>query len=1055
MRKMVRHGPIWLFASICALLGTDRALSQTAVWTGLAGDQNFSTPGNWQGGVVPPSTGADSAQFAQTPYNQVNLGSTAANFSGLISQNYTDIYSYSGGSLTIGSGGITVGSGNGFQISVPITLSASQTWAAGTGYINAYGSMISGTAGLTTTATSGYGGVDLSGTNTFSGGVIVASGSLDVGSSSAIGTGTLTLTNGTTLYGSYVTLPNAVTLGNNVTVQGYNYNTVQETSATVGDYTYNTYLRSTPFTLSGVVTAPNISTTLQMGYRSTIVLSGSVLGAPSPVTLTITGSSPSLPLDGGSLLVVEGSLSNVTSIGISNASLILAPVSAPTTAFPGVTSVTVGSAGTAYLGLDGSFTQAGAVSSFLSTYAPSPTAGLGYTINGSLGFDTFSFTTSPNTFNDPINLANFTSPNFQGLGSASTAVLGSAAVITPPNNIYLFGGGGGTLIVQSPLTDLNVDAPRSLDMMSTQAPVTVILQSASNTYTGGTFSNGGALIFDSPPPTAAGNITLNGGYVGYTENSGIGVAQNFVTLFNSASSLNGIIGFDSANISSPRTVSDSIDLTAFNSGSSNIYLGTATAVKLLGTITPANNSFQFTGVKGGQLNVASILTDGTSPNSVEIGLLNPMEANQSISSVMLSGNNTYSGGTTLNSGTLFVTNPGSLGTGGLTVQGYYNTTLAASGAAVTLPNDILLNGSLSLGQTSNPNVLTLNGILSGTGYLDILSNAVLDGANTYSGNIHIENSNVTLGNASALGTANVELYNSSLTEGITNPTITNLKGNYTGDTSSSVNLLPGSTLTLNTDSTYASYAAYYDGSINGDSASKVIKIGVGVQELGGTSTYGGGTTVNAGVLVAGGIASLGSGGVTVANGAELDVLNNIVLPNSLTLAPGTIVGGMGTFAPPGGVTISGGTTISPGSHYSSQYIGELSFTGNLTLGTGGIYDFNVGSVTGVAGTDYSTINVSGALTISATPANPFQITVMSLSGGAPGALSTFNPLVPYTWTLVNAGSISGDGNPLDFQVNASAFQNSLGGGSFSVSVSGDVLDLNFTPVPEPSTWVLM
>jgi hypothetical protein len=56
--------------------------------------------------------------------------------------------------------------------------------------------------------------------------------------------------------------------------------------------------------------------------------------------------------------------------------------------------------------------------------------------------------------------------------------------------------------------------------------------------------------------------------------------------------------------------------------------------------------------------------------------------------------------------------------------------------------------------------------------------------------------------------------------------------------------------------------------------------------------------------------------------------------------------------------------------------------------------------------------------------------------------------------LVSAGSISGF-NSLDFSVNTSGFQNSLNGGSFFFSENGSALDLNFTPVPEPSTLILM
>src|SRR5208282_1604110 len=93
------------------------------------------------------------------------------------------------------------------------------------------------------------------------------------------------------------------------------------------------------------------------------------------------------------------------------------------------------------------------------------------------------------------------------------------------------------------------------------------------------------------------------------------------------------------------------------------FIGTATVMTLTGTILPANGTYEFTGVKGGQLTVNSNLTE--SEDSVVVGLPNPIEDNGSISAVALGGANTYGGGTSLNSGILYVTNPMSLGTGQL------------------------------------------------------------------------------------------------------------------------------------------------------------------------------------------------------------------------------------------------------------------------------------------------------------------------------------------------------------------------------------------------------
>jgi hypothetical protein len=238
--------------------------------------------------------------------------------------------------------------------------------------------------------------------------------------------------------------------------------------------------------------------------------------------------------------------------------------------------------------------------------------------------------------------------------------------------------------------------------------------------------------------------------------------------------------------------------------------------------------------------------------------------------------------------------------------------------------------------------------------------------------------------------------------------------------------------------------------------------GTGIEYLGGNSTYGGGTTVVSGRLIAGSNTALGTGPITVDSGAGLGVANPAVLTNPITLVPGAAVGGDGTFSPPGGLSIiGGGTTISPGSDgVFASYVGNLSFGTALTFGSGGKYSFDVQDANGPAGTGYDTltgVGAPGTLTVSATPGSPFTIAVESVTPGGYGTLglaANFNPSISYSWTLLSANSISGF-NSADFSIDLSRFQNSLAGGNFVVGESGNTLTLNFTPVPEPSTWALM
>jgi len=67
------------------------------------------------------------------------------------------------------------------------------------------------------------------------------------------------------------------------------------------------------------------------------------------------------------------------------------------------------------------------------------------------------------------------------------------------------------------------------------------------------------------------------------------------------------------------------------------------------------------------------------------------------------------------------------------------------------------------------------------------------------------------------------------------------------------------------------------------------------------------------------------------------------------------------------------------------------------------------------------------------------------------------------WTLVTTGNVIAGFDAMEFNVNvganagAAGFSNALGGGVFSVALSGDMTDLvlNFTAIPEPTTGVLL
>jgi autotransporter-associated beta strand protein len=1113
------------------------ARAQIAVWTEGGGGNNYWNVGsNWMGGSPPPADGSNTVDVDYASNGVINVN-VPANVAGIVFTGPPTSYSQyslndSGGSLTIGSGGISFSSVLGVNVyfSANIVLSQDQTWTPG--FMNQTGGVISGSGSLTTT-----GNDYIFGSNTFTGGMTIASGSLNVGAGPAAGTGTLTLEDNTGLFTFFTadTLPNAVVLGNNVTM---------------GTAPNN------PLTLTGPVTLTNSTTNLYVSSGTVLYLEGQVSGPPS-TALTFaadSGYGPIQPIGGGAQVVLEGGLNQVSSITVSSMQLILAPLGNPATAYTslGASGLQVGIPDEVpgYLGLDGSFaTTPGAVSNFISTFGPS----MGASINGTLGFDTVASPGSPQTFSDPIDLSQFTSPGFAGLGSATSAILSGA--ISPSllyGGAYIFGGGGGTLTVTSDLED---HGGTSLVMTQASTPVTVIMQGANN-YTGGVLSEGGVLVLDSSA-VPSGGITLQGGYVGATEASGLS-SDAFVGLFNAGNTQSGIIGFDqhTPDPSSPRYITDDINLTGFNTGSL-VFIGTSTNLELTpsATIEPLNSNYAFAGVKGGILTIDTQLTDGEeTPNSVTLGLINPIESNGSSSVINITGDNTYSGGTTINSGTVFissdnafgtglvtipntpgtsdapyvasyggnpvtimnpievgsqnsgstqgvslgnvqpsgndmlvldgvisddpctgpgviaitgpvtlgaantysggtlfsgegnaealVTNSASFGTGGITIQD--SATIAPAGGNVCIPNAITINNSaLNLGQSGNSLSLMLSGIISGYGNINIASTVELDGLNTYGGSTLINGAEVIIGSSSPFGTSDVQMENGASLGFSTNSTIVDLNG----DPTNAVNLSPGATLTLDADSN----GGQFNGTITGDASDSLVKTDTGTQYLYGVNTYGGGTTVTGGTLVAGNSGALGTGAVTVQSGAELAVASNAALTVPITLETGGSLGGSGSFA--GSFTFAGGSNVLPGSTIAGEYTTALTFTGNVTFGSGGAYGFNLGTASGTAGFDYTTVSIDGSLTIMG---GPFTIMVQSINpgGGNPG-MASFNAAQAYSWTLVTAaGGITGF-NPTYFSVDTSAFQNATGGGNFSVGESGDTLTLNFTPVPEPSTWALM
>lgn len=656
------------------------------------------------------------------------------------------------------------------------------------------------------------------------------------------------------------------------------------------------------------------------------------------------------------------------------------------------------------------------------------------------GESTIGFDTSPGEavshFTAPIDLTVLGAA--YRLGSATRALISGA--ITPAGDSYRFGGGGGRLTVSSALVDGGTS--RDLEIMSGGDRPLLLRLSGTNTYTGDTIVYDSALVFETAASIpASGILHMNsGGYIGTMDPAVTFPA--FLNRFNS-SLPSGTLGFDSANPQSPRTLT-SPDLSGFVTSWPEIGLGTATAAVIDGTITlPSGQTvYRFNAVHDGRLTVNAALSGNRSVviNQRDFSALGSYEP-----TVVLGGNNNHTGDTFLFGGRLVIAHASALGTGDLIVQtdsGNERSTLELT--VPSLASDINVSGPLTFAGSS---AATLSGILSG--YADLIKQdaftLTLSGANTFNyGVLSIRGGTVAFAHNAAAGAGQVQLVfeqgGGTASFSTPSPVIGGLAS--VPGVPAAVMLSDGTTLKVNSD-----YDVTYAGVINGEGG--LDKDGYGTLRLAGASDYEGGTTITSGSLIAAHAGALGLGGVTLDGGA-LVVAPGISLGNAIGFgAGGGTLGGNGTFG--GAVSLGSGAVLSPGNS-----IGTLHFASNLTWGQGAFLDFELQDAFGAPGFGYDTVVVAGTLAITSNFSSPFTLNLISLDGsGTPGGVpGGFDARLGYSWLVASAAEIDGF-NASHFLINETSFGAALHGGSFNLSVTGSDLFLNFTPVPEPSTYVLM
>jgi autotransporter-associated beta strand protein len=381
--------------------------------------------------------------------------------------------------------------------------------------------------------------------------------------------------------------------------------------------------------------------------------------------------------------------------------------------------------------------------------------------------------------------------------------------------------------------------------------------SGTNTYSGGTTLSNGTLHLNSPYAIGARSLTLSGGTLMNSKGAGITLSST------NAQTWSGDFAFaGKATQTDPKV-------------SWNLHLGT-------GSVTlPTNRTVTVTGnscVNGYSWEAATLTVGG----SISDGDNNYSLTKAGSGTLLLSASNTFSGGVTLNEGTLSIGHNNAIGTGALTINGgtlyngaartlsnnnthYWNGNFTSSfpinsdmnlgTGSVTMSTNISLTigsgwGNLLIvpgiiGESGGSRSLTLNGAAN-PGYLHLRA------ANAYSGGTVLNSSGIRIGHPQALGTGPLTINGGVISQTTNAPLIGISSQTWAGDFNFSatageinlgtapVTLVGARKITL--DNGYANVG----GAISGTNASLAIW---GTQytstfRLSGSNTFDGGLTIS-------------------------------------------------------------------------------------------------------------------------------------------------------------------------------------------------------------------
>lgn len=383
--------------------------------------------------------------------------------------------------------------------------------------------------------------------------------------------------------------------------------------------------------------------------------------------------------------------------------------------------------------------------------------------------------------------------------------------------------------------------------------------------------------------------------------------------------------------------------------------------------------------------------------------------------LILTGVNTYSGGTDITEGTIAVSSDTALGTGDIIFSGLGGTLQAL--ASFTTAKTITLDAGGAI--DTNGFDVSLDGVISGTGGLSKVGAGLLalTGVNTYSGGTDLDAGTISIGNVSALGTGTVTT--AAGTTLLAADNLFNLSNNV---------VLNGGT-TIDTQG----FGVLMDGAISG--SGPLTKIGGGNLALYGANSYTGGTNVDAGTLFVNSAASAGTGTIAMANDTTLAVVvASTATPNNMTL------GGLVNVLVDPGFTATLSGVISDGTA-----VGSLSKfgAGNLVLAGANSYSgdtfVNDGTVTVANSLGFGTsdVFVGGGTTLAAGATGLNVANAIQLNG--PVTIDTAANMLQLSGIVSGVGSVTKNGSGILTLSGASTYAGPTAVAAGTLNVTGSLV----------------